>query len=237
MIVDSYATRKSLLAQLKIVQQLKEDVIGASGSKVNPQPGRIYPDGMRRVVYEPFIDGRYEEPVVGISDRMIEKLVRLKEFYLRPAYIVEFYSYASDFTVRGPDQNVFMTEDEIVQYMDLSSMEVSPFVVSAPLDKAVFDVRLPMYFVARDGSLYILQNVQGGSRLSALNVLQTWETQRINLGFFAPEQQSASAGVIVMNVGELPRMDVTQHYILVEYRPRAYAALFKLSTPIVYEGV
>lgn len=233
-VVDSYDTKRSLLAQLKIIQQLKEDVIGASGSKVNPQPGRIYPDGMRRVVYEPFIDGRYEAQVVGITDRMIEKLVRLKEFYLRPAFIVEFYSYASDFTVRGPDQNVFMTEDEIIQYMDLSSMEVAPFAVSAPLDKEVISIRPPMYFVARDGSLYILQNVEGGNQLAALNVLHTWETQRINLGFFAPEHRGSSAGAVVMTAADLPKMDINQHYILVEYKPRTYAALFKLSSPVTY---
>ena len=233
-IVDSYKTKQSLLAQLKIVQQLKEDVIGASGSKVIPHPGRVYADGMRRVVYEPFIDGRYEAPVVGITDRMVEKLVRLKEFYLRPTFIVEFYSYASDFTVRGPDQNVFMTEDEIVQYMDLSSMEVAPFVVSAPLDKAVFAVRPPMYFVARDGSLYILQNVQGGNQLAALNVLRTWETERINLGFFAPEHRNAGAGAIIVTMADLPKMDLNQHYILIEYKPRTYAALFKLSSPVVF---
>lgn len=233
-VADSYVTKQSLLAHLKIMQQLKEDVIGASGSKVIPQHGRLYDDGMRRVVYEPFIDGRFEDAVVGITDRMIEKLVRLKEFYLRPAYIVEFYSYASDFTVRGPDQNVFMTEDEVVQYMDLTSMDVPPSVISAPVDKAVFNVRPPMYFVARDGSLYILQNVQGGNRLSALNVLHTWETQRVNLGFFAPEHRGNVANAVVMNMVDLPKMDVNQNYILVEYKPRTYAALFKLSSPVVY---
>lgn len=234
MVVDSYATRKSLLAHLKIMQQLKEDIIGASGSRMTVQRGSSYPDGVRRIVYEPFIDGRYETSVVGVTDRMIEKLVRLKEFYLRPAFIVEFYSYASDFTVRGPDQNVFMTEDEIVQYMDLSSMESQPQVISAPLDKSVMAVRLPMYFVARDGSLYIFQNVQGGNDLAAINVLQTWESQRINLGFFAPASTSNYSAAVVVNVDDLPKMDINQHVILVEYKPRVYAAMFKLSSAVVY---
>jgi hypothetical protein len=237
MTVDSYATKKSLLAHLKIMQQLKEDIIGATGSNMTVQRGSNSPDGIRRILYEPFIDGRYEPLIIGVTDRMIDKLARLKEFYYRPAFIVEFYSYASDFTVRGPDQNVFMTEDEIVQYIDLSSMETQPQVISAPLDKSVAAVRLPMYFVARDGSLYIFQNVQGGNQLAALNVLQTWESQRINLGFFAPPAINTTSAAVIVNIDDLPKMDINQHYFLVEYKQRAYAAMFKMSSPVVYGQV
>jgi len=236
MILDSKKTYKGLYQQLIAVQKLKENIFGASGSKIEvtePQNDQE----IRTVSYTPYFKGILyaNATTTRITDEMIKNIVRLEQYYKRPGYIEEYYVYPSDYTVRGPDQHIFMSEDEIKQYMNLLELETTNAVITAPIPASSYLTKTPIYIVLRDsptskdGSLYILQNVLGGSRRRVLNVLYAWDRERINLGYFAEEYAGSDVAVDQINFRDLNGFDTNINSATVEYFSGQYAALFRLS--------
>lgn len=201
LIVDSKKTWKGLYQHFQSVKTLRQNIIGASGVLVGDQ----------------------------ISKIDVDQIVRYPEFFNRPDYIEEFYAYASDFTVRGPDQLIFMSEADIVNYIQYLPMESSSPVLRFPIPTTYQLDKIPMYFVSTSGDLYILQNVEGSSKTKAMSVIQTWKTDRINLGFYAEDIEIDNAGrVKEMRVEELDKLVSSDVFILVRYDVHRYAALIKL---------
>ena len=235
--LDSIKTKERLTQHLWMVQRLKENIIGASGSKLKILE-RSADNPRRKIQYRILADNRWypneTEWFTGLNNLAIEKIVRMKEFFERPDFIDEFFIYPSDFTVRGPDQNVFMSEDELRQYLDLSVMEQSSIIVSIPIDPKIFLLKTPSYLAVKDGSLYILQTVVGGNLRRVLTILNGWERERINLGYFAEEWTGSYSDVYMLNILDLPKLDISQHYVILEYEPKMYAALLKLSGTVAF---
>ena len=238
LILDSDKTAKGLLQHLKIVQKLKEDIVGASGSKFLIMEAKNANDGVRKVAYQ--VDSHFwptreqVPPTIGLSQQIIELIPRMDKFFNRPDYILEFYAYPSDFIVRGPDQHIFMSEDEINQYQELTEMESAATVISLPITQEHQNTKSPMYYAGRDGSFYILQNVVGGSLRRALNLVYAWETERINLGFFTDEWTGYFSDVYTVNVKDLSNLDPSHHFLLVFYGSNSYAALLKLDGSVLF---
>jgi len=230
LILDSERTKKSLLAHLQIIQKLKEDIVGASGSYVSPISAQYSESGRREVEYELKTTEGLDYPrTIGITDAIVEKVVRMKEFYERPGYIEEFFVYPSDFSVRGPDQNIFLSSDEIREYLSLLDMEKPNAVITAPLLDSHFISRSPLYYMAQDGSLFILQNVLGGSVRRAASILNAWDREKINLGFFAEEWNRGYEGLVRIRPEELLEGSPQRDYMLIESKPGMYSAMVRLS--------
>lgn len=237
--LDSDQTRAAMLQHLKIVQRLKEDIMGASGSKFAVLEANQSPNGNRLVAYEIskfFIASGAPIPAtIGISDDVIRLVPRMDKFFNRPDYILEFYAYPSDFVVRGPDQHIFMSEDEIKQYQDLLEMEKTSRVVSAPLPNDIQNRKAPLYYVGSDGSLYILQNVVGGSLHRAQNLIAAWESERVNLGYFADEWKGAGMDVPIIDARNIAALDKGNFFMLVHYGRQNYGALLKLDGGVMFQ--
>lgn len=156
-------------------------------------------------------------------------LPRYPEFYNRPNYIEEFYAYASDFAVRGPDQRVFMSESETRMYIQYLTMEETSPVISFPVPVVNQLTRIPIYYVSSSGDVYVLQNVEGGSEKRAMNVLQTWKTDKINLGFYSDELEDLSSiKPTRLFVDDLHKLASSDRYVIVSYDSDRFSALFKL---------
>ena len=233
LVLDSQITFKRLRQHLKMVQTLKENIVGASGSRfaVTSGPGEV-----RTITYAPYIDGAYRDHRKKLDDEMIAKLPRMDKFFNRPGYIIEFFSYASDFTRRGPDQNVFMSQSEVQEYVELIEMEKKPEIVYVPLPDHVRISKSMMYFAAADGSLYIIQNVSGRALRRVLNILKSWEEERVNLGYFAQELDEDANDVYQINVADLDKLDTAQYYVLLTYEENQYAALLKVEGSVTYSA-
>ena len=235
LVIDTERTKKSLLNHLWMIQRLKEDIVGASGSFISVVPATMSETGHREVEYEPMIgDGVQYIRSSGITDVLIEKVIRMKEFYERPGYIEEFYIYPSDFTVRGPDQNIFLSYDEIREYLGLLDMDRQPTIITAPIDERYFTHRNPLYYMSQDGSLFILQNVLGGSARRAASILFAWDREKVNLGFFAEEWTKGFDGLYRIKPGELLERIPQQDYLLIESKPGVFSALIRLSGTTVF---
>jgi hypothetical protein len=93
----------------------------------------------------------------------------------------------SDFTVRGPDQQVFTSEDDIRDYIDFLEFDQIPSLLTIPLPDGIDLIKTPQYLLMPDESLYVIQNVLGGNLRRVMNVMVVWARERINLGFYADE--------------------------------------------------
>jgi hypothetical protein len=237
LVVESETSKKALYQHLKTLQKLKEDIVGSSGSLFRVAEGKEFEDGVRRVAYQiaPSFSGTPQPlpATTGLNAQAIELIPRMKEFMNRPDYLLEFYIYPSDFQVRGPNQHVFMSEDEFRQYYDLLEMEAPSRVITLPLDEKVQTFKAPLYLVGRDGSVYIFQNVLGGEARRARHVVLGWETDRVNLGYFAAEWDGPVNDVPILKARDLPSLDPHLHFALVNYDNGIYAALLKLAGSIL----
>lgn len=227
LILDSRKTYKGLMQHLKMVQKLKEDIFGASGGLMKVLPAREN-NGKRQVIYIPNIDDELKDESLGINDYIIENVVRMEQFFNRPGVITDFYVYPSDFTVRGPNQHVFMSEDEVRQYMELLEMETTPAIIAPPILPEYQIIKTPLYFVAKDGSLYILQNVLNKNAKRVINVLRMWDQKRVNLGYHASEWQGVGNPYKEIMVNDLSNFDTDYLYYFVTYKRGEHAALIKL---------
>ena len=230
MILDSRAVFDRLLGQLKLVQRIKEDIVGATGSKL-----RVYNDnGIRRVEYiQREINASFFPPTNVLTDHMIRTIVRMDVFYNRPAYIIEFYKYPSDYTVRSPGQKIFMSTEEITQYFELLDMENTGTVLRTPLNPLIFNEKRPQYFSTGDGSLYLLQTVNSNTYLRVLTVLKKWDSDRINSGYFADEWQYRET-MYTINITDIDRIDPSRNLIVLEFKNGSYCALMKISGSISF---
>lgn len=235
LVLDSERTKKSLLTHLRMIQQLKEDIVGASGSYVSVISPDHSESGRREVEYQPITTENQEYMrTIGITNTIVEKVVRMKEFYERPGYIEEFYVYPSDFSVRGPDQNIFLSTEEIREYLDLLDMERPSAVITAPVDEKHFQSRTPLYYMAQDGSLFILQNVLGGSPRRVASILNAWQREKINLGFFAEEWNRGYEGLVRIRPPELLERVPQHDYLMIESKPGTFSALVRLSGTTIF---
>lgn len=78
------------------------------------------------------------------------------------------------------------------------SPETQPFPIVNKLETTGFLSEEPYYFA--NDSLYLIQNVYSGSFSRALNVAHTWRTQKINLGFQAPEATILSIPYVIKGI-------------------------------------
>ncbi len=227
--LDSALTQKRVRQHLKMVQTLKENIIGASGSKIQE---RLDESGIRIVQYTPYIGDIWKVPRIGIDDEMIEGIPRLSSFYNRPMYIIEFYAYASDFARRGPDQNILMSTGEMTEYLNLLSMENRIPVVIHPLPLLVREHKFPVHYASPDGSLYIIQNVEGASLSRVNNVIVTWVRERVNLGYYTPDFRGEPIRIREIKADSLNSLDPALQFSVLDYGNGQYAALLKLESSI-----
>jgi hypothetical protein len=217
MIFDSDRTRKSMHQQLTRVQSLKENIIGAAGLSYTYDPNVKY----KRILIK--TDDKYGP----LTEELIDIIPRMKEFFYRPDYLLEFYAYPSDFKIRSVDQHIFMSEDEIKSYITLLSMESSPIVHSLPLKYDKFTSKAPVYFSGNNGTLYILQNVVGGELRRVKNVVWNWINSRINLGYFASEWEFEMERELTISANDLSTLDPDYSAIIVQYGVSLYSAVLK----------
>lgn len=129
----------------------------------------------------------FDEMRFGLSDFMIENIERMDQFFNRPEFLEQFFVSPSDFTVRGPDQQVFTSEDDIRDYIDFLEFDQIPSLLTIPLPDGIDLIKTPQYLLMPDESLYVIQNVLGGNLRRVMNVMVVWARERINLGFYADE--------------------------------------------------
>jgi len=234
LVVDSDRSKKAVLQQLKIVQKLKEDIVGSSGSRFRV----VVNKGVRRVFYrlaKQYLDNEAQDvEFEGLNEFAIERIPRLKQFMVRPDYLLEFYVYSADFRVRGLDQHVFLSEEEIRQYLDLLEMEAPAKMVKLPLSQENRTVKYVQYYTGRDGSVYIIQNVVGGEAHRARNVVFGWETDRVNNGYFTDPYNGTLSDVPLLKAVDLHLLDPALGAALLDYGGSSYAALLKLSGALTY---
>lgn len=229
LVFDSDLTSRRIRQHLKIVQKLKENIVGASGSKMK----QVFDgNGVRQVQYVPFIGNALQPARYGIDDEMIEHIPRLDKFYNRPLYIIEFYAYASDFARRGPDQNILMSHGEFTEYLNLTKMEKKTEIKTYPLPPNIKDVKSPVHYSSADGSLYIIQNVEGGALGRVNSVIVTWARERVNLGYFAEESLDKQIRIISISSTKLDTLDPSQYFMVLDYGGGHYGALLKLEGAI-----
>lgn len=216
LIVDSVETQSGILQHLKQVQRLKVDIAGASGFFPKKIPSSESNIGRDVVVYKDVqVDDKARTIVTEtatITDNMINTIARMSEFFNRPNYIEEFYVSPSDFTVRGPDQQVFISQEALNAYMQFLDMENIQSILHLPLSPNVMTVETPQYVVTKDQTMYLLQNVIAGNLHRAFNVIRTWREERVNLGFYADIARDQDGNEdAVEDPDKLPRVNINLH--------------------------
>jgi len=246
LILDSEKTRNALQQHLEQVQKLKEDTFGSYGSKFMV---KLADNQVRRVFYQPFVNNvrMDKESSWGVNDFILNNLERIGQIFNRPGYLEQFYIYPSDFTVRGPDQQIFMSTIDVLHYMSLLDMQKTPITISLPLPAGTHLIKNPQYLILEDKpdergtiktSLYILQNVEGGSRRKVWRLIMGWIQEKINLGYFVGEYTGAKPDNIPETAADsLSEFDTIYNIAEIRYEEDKYAALLKLDNDAAYDDV
>jgi hypothetical protein len=262
LIADSKKTMDGLFQHVKHIQALKLNIIGASGSRIekdekdgagNRIPLTDKKTGAKMIKYYPHVEDESPENIITtekgfpfvknqvslyITDYMIDKIEQLDDLYHRPDYIEEFFVNPSDFTVRGPDQQVFINELDLKDFLDFMDFEKPGTILAAPLSPEIAIIKMPQYLALDDESLYIIQNVLGGNKLRAITVIMQWEESKINLGFYAEEWDGP-----IPSYADWPYVDLSLNrdgfpgkslvssdkFGLLKYKTGEYAALLRIS--------
>jgi hypothetical protein len=174
----------------------------------------------------------------NISDFIIQNIERMDQFFNRPEFLEQFFVSPSDFTVRGPDQQVFISEDDIRDYIDFLDFDRTPTLITLPIPDGIDLIKTPQYLLMPDQSIYMIQNVLGGNRRRAMNVLYVWGSERINLGFYADEWTGVvdKPSVTPYVNTNLERQEYTtkefytdSQFAFLEFASNKYAAMIRLT--------
>lgn len=265
-IADSQKTFEGLYQHIKQLQTLKLEIFGASGSKIERYeyvtsngtdrikvPLINKENGAKMIKYYPHVESESPENIevtnkgfpfvknqvsLFVTDYMIEKIEQFDELFNRPEYLEEFFVNPSDFTIRGPDQQVFINELDLKDFLTFTDFEEVTNALAPPLSQEVSILKIPQYVILEDQSIYLLQNVLGGNKLRAINVIMFWEQSKINLGYYADEWDGP-----IPSYADWPYIDTsmnregfngkplssTDKFALLKYKVGQYAALLRIS--------
>ena len=131
-----------------------------------------------------------EENVILYSEEFFVRIFdSLKNYYnstigipAEPKPVIERY-YTEEKDFQQQDRvTIFMNENDYKIWLARSSIgQTQTYLVKSVLNFKYLLSKEPYMYQNTDGKIYIIQNVQGGDKMRALNVALTWKNERINL--------------------------------------------------------
>ena len=137
------------------------------------------------------------------ADRMIRMLtdydnLRQGMDHTRKNYIDNFFERDTDF-IQNPGSKIFISNKDLDAWLlSLKSTQdySKYFKINKTLTVNMKSIMDPIIYEHNDGTMYIIQNVIGGSYAKALAVAQTWKNYKINVGSNATPVQVTPPHVI-----------------------------------------
>tara|TARA_R110002072_G_scaffold45565_4_gene126729 strand:+ start:7929 stop:12011 length:4083 start_codon:yes stop_codon:yes gene_type:complete len=235
MIVDSPKIRMCFKQQARTLQKLKQDIFGSEGHAFRTHTPRTLttPKIMEWAM------GAYEKNDIEMNDiilnrSMIDKIPRLKFLFKTPRYIRHFYMYSTDYTVRSVSQTIFLSKGEMVEYSDLQTMDNDPLMIENPDNLADNGWKTPVYYRTPAGNTYIIQSVLGNSIYRAYAVIKIWQTEKMNLGYYASEWEAADYDIPIVDESTINNVDPTLDALFFRFHKREVAALLKVNTSVSF---
>lgn len=144
-------------------------------------------------------------------------------------YLQYYYEVPDDFERHNSNEVIFMSHDRFQLAIDMETAKLTD--IMTIIDKESIEFEFPYVLNYKDMGLYIVQNVNGGDKLSALNVLYFWQYHRINLGFYTQPIDDIDKKIIAFKTVSYRlknELDITQSY-LIKYTDNQYGALLLIS--------